>query len=91
MSKSNTKSDPTSKDYAEKVRNKANENTPFDPHSPYSTSKTAAVMFGKTYYEAYGVPVINVSCGNAIGPNQFPEKLVPLTIDRLVNKQPKGC
>lgn len=65
-----------------------NEKTPLDPHSPYSTSKTAAVMFGKTYYEAYGVPVINVSCGNAIGPNQFPEKLVPLTIDRLVSKQP---
>ena len=64
-----------------------NENTPLDPHSPYSTSKTAAVMFGKTYYEAYGVPVINVSCGNAIGPNQFPEKLVPLTIDRLINEQ----
>ena len=65
-----------------------NENSPLDPHSPYSTSKTAAVMFGKTYYEAYGVPVINVSCGNAIGPNQFPEKLVPLTIDRLINNQP---
>ena len=65
-----------------------NEKTPLDPHSPYSTSKTAAVMFGKTYYEAYGVPVINVSCGNAIGPNQFPEKLVPLTIDRLINNQP---
>ena len=65
-----------------------NENTPLDPHSPYSTSKTAAIMFGKTYYEAYGIPVINVSCGNAIGPNQFPEKLVPLTIDRLINNQP---
>ncbi len=65
-----------------------NEKTPLDPHSPYSTSKTAAVMFGKTYYEAYDVPVINVSCGNAIGPYQFPEKLVPLTIDRLINGQP---
>lgn len=64
-----------------------NENTPLDPHSPYSTSKTAAVMFGKTYYEAYGLPVINISCGNAIGPNQFPEKLVPLTIDRIINRE----
>lgn len=62
-----------------------NESTPFDPHSPYSTSKTAAVMFGKTYYEAYELPVINLACGNAIGPNQFPEKLVPLVIDRLIN------
>ena len=61
------------------------EKTPLNPHSPYSTSKTAAVMFGKTYYEAYGLPVINLACGNAIGPNQFPEKLVPLVIDRLIN------
>ena len=63
------------------------ENTPFDPHSPYSTSKTAAAMFGKTYFEAYGLPVINLACGNAIGPKQFPEKLVPLTIDRIVNRE----
>lgn len=64
-----------------------NENTPLDPHSPYSTSKTAQVMFAKTYYEAYGVPTISLACGNAIGPNQFPEKLVPLVIDRIINKQ----
>ena len=62
-----------------------NELTPLDPHSPYSTSKTAQYLFGKTYFEAYGLPVISLSCGNAIGPNQFPEKLVPLVIDRLVN------
>ena len=64
-----------------------NEKTPLDPHSPYSTSKTAASLFGKTYYEAYGLPVINLACGNAIGPNQFPEKLVPLTIDRILTGQ----
>lgn len=64
-----------------------NENTPLNPHSPYSTSKTAQVMFGKTYYEAYGVQVVSLACGNAIGPNQFPEKLVPLTIDRLLNEK----
>ena len=62
-----------------------NERTPLDPHSPYSTSKTAQYLFGKTYYEAYGLPVVSLSCGNAIGPNQFPEKLVPLAIDRLIN------
>lgn len=64
-----------------------NENTPLDPHSPYSTSKTAQYLFGKTYYETYGVPVISLACGNAIGGYQFPEKLVPLTIDRLLNGQ----
>lgn len=63
------------------------EDTPFNPHSPYSASKTAAVQFGLTYRTAYKLPIINVACGNAIGPNQFPEKLVPLTIDRLVNKK----
>ena len=65
-----------------------NENTPFDPHSPYSASKTAAVIMAKSYYEAFGLPVINIACGNAIGPNQFPEKLVPLVIDRLINNEP---
>lgn len=64
-----------------------NETTPLNPHSPYSVSKTAQVMFAKTYFEAYGLPTINMACGNAIGPNQFPEKLVPLTIDRLIHKQ----
>lgn len=64
-----------------------NEKTPLDPHSPYSTSKTGQYLYGKTYYEAYGIPVISLACGNAIGPNQFPEKLVPLTIDRLINRQ----
>ena len=64
-----------------------NEATPLNPHSPYSASKTAQVMFAKTYYEAFGLPTINMACGNAIGPYQFPEKLVPLTIDRLIHKQ----
>jgi dTDP-glucose 4,6-dehydratase len=64
-----------------------NEHTPLDPHSPYATSKTGQYLYGKTYYEAYGVPVISLACGNAIGPNQFPEKLVPLTIDRIINRQ----
>mgnify|MGYP003312585465 CR=1 FL=1 len=64
-----------------------NENTPLAPRSPYATSKAAQTMFGYTYFNAYGVPVINTSCGNIIGPYQFPEKLVPLTIDRLIHKE----
>lgn len=62
-----------------------NENTPLAPRSPYATSKATQTMFGYTYFNAYGVPVINTSCGNIIGPYQFPEKLVPLTIDRLIH------
>lgn len=63
------------------------ENTPIDPHSPYSTSKAAQYLFGKTYFESYGLPIISLCCGNAIGGYQYLEKLVPLTIDRLINKQ----
>lgn len=62
-----------------------NESTPLSPRSPYATSKAAQTMFGYTYFNAYGVPVINTSCGNIIGPYQFPEKLVPLTIDSLIH------
>ena len=64
-----------------------NETTPLNPHSPYSVSKTAQVMFAKTYFEAYGFPTISMACGNAIGPYQLTEKIVPLTIDRLIHKQ----
>lgn len=61
------------------------EYTPLNPHSPYSTSKTAQYLFGKTYFESYGMPIVSLSCGNAIGPNQYPEKLVPVTIRKLMN------
>lgn len=64
------------------------ESTPFDPRSPYSTSKCCAVMFGTTYFNTYGVPVVNMASTNAIGEYQFPEKLVPLTIEKLQTKQP---
>jgi dTDP-glucose 4,6-dehydratase len=64
-----------------------NESSPLDPHSPYSASKTCQYLIGKVYYETYGLPIVSLTCGNAIGGNQYPEKLVPLTIDRLINKQ----
>ena len=63
------------------------ENSPINPHSPYSASKASAVLMGKTYYDAYGLPVVTLCSSNAIGPNQYPEKLVPLTIDRLIHRQ----
>ena len=64
-----------------------NENSSINPHSPYSASKSCQYLIGKVYYETYGLPIIHLACGNAIGPNQYPEKLVPLTIDKLINKQ----
>jgi dTDP-glucose 4,6-dehydratase len=58
------------------------------PNSPYSASKASADLFARAYNKTYGLPVIISHMCNAIGPNQFPEKLVPATIDRILNDEP---
>lgn len=58
------------------------------PNSPYSASKASADLFARAYHKTYGLPVIISHMCNAIGPNQFPEKLVPATIDRILNDEP---
>ena len=63
--------------------NKFREDTPYDPHSPYSASKAASDHFVKAYYDTYGLDVTISNCSNNYGPNQFPEKLIPLVINRL--------
>ena len=63
--------------------NKFREDTPYDPHSPYSASKAASDHFVKAYHDTYGLDVIISNCSNNYGPNQFPEKLSPLVINRL--------
>lgn len=60
------------------------EESPINPHSPYSASKAAQYLLGKAYYDAYKLPVISVACGNAIGEGQYPEKLVPLTLKNII-------
>lgn len=60
------------------------ETTPFDPSSPYSSSKAAADQFGRAYYRTYGLPVITVRCTNNYGPRQYPEKLLPLMLTRAL-------
>jgi len=60
------------------------ETTPLDPHSPYSASKTSADLFVKTYFETYKMPVTISRCSNNYGPYQFPEKLVPLIINNII-------
>jgi len=57
-----------------------NENTPLDPHSPYSSSKAGADLIVKAYWNTYGMPVNITRCTNNYGPFQFPEKLIPLII-----------
>lgn len=61
------------------------ENTPLNPHSPYSASKASADMFVKAYHDTFGMPVNITRCSNNYGPYQFPEKLIPLMINNCLN------
>lgn len=61
------------------------ENTPLDPHSPYSASKASADMIVKAYHDTYGMPVNITRCSNNFGPYQFPEKLIPLLINNALH------
>ena len=61
------------------------EDTPLDPHSPYSASKAAADLLVKAYYETYRFPVNITRCSNNYGAYQFPEKLIPLMICNALN------
>ena len=60
------------------------ENTPLCPHSPYSSSKTSADMIVKAYHDTYHMPVSITRCSNNYGPYQFPEKLIPLIINNIL-------
>lgn len=61
------------------------EDTPLNPHSPYSSSKAAADLFVKAYGDTYGLPVYITRCSNNYGPFQFPEKLIPLMINNALH------
>ncbi len=63
------------------------EETPIAPNSPYSASKAGADMLVRAYYETYGLPVLITRCSNNYGPYQFPEKLIPFFIKKLLNGQ----
>lgn len=63
------------------------EETPIQPNSPYSASKAASDLLVRAYHETYGMPVNITRCSNNYGPYHFPEKLIPLTISRVVNNQ----
>lgn len=64
------------------------ETTPYDPQSPYSASKASSDHFVRAYQNTYGIPVVISNCSNNYGPNQFPEKLIPLFINNILNKKP---
>lgn len=56
------------------------ESTPYDPHSPYSASKSASDHLARAWKSTYGLPVLVTNCSNNYGPYQFPEKLIPVVI-----------
>jgi dTDP-glucose 4,6-dehydratase len=64
------------------------ETTSYDPHSPYSASKAASDHFVRAYADTYDLPVVVTNCSNNYGPNHFPEKLIPLFINNIINKKP---
>lgn len=64
------------------------ENTPYDPHSPYSASKAASDHLAKAWFHTYGLPVMVTNCSNNYGPYQFPEKLIPVVIVRALQRLP---
>ncbi|MEI6595489.1 MAG: dTDP-glucose 4,6-dehydratase [Bacteroidota bacterium] len=63
------------------------ENTPYDPQSPYSASKASSDHFVRAYHNTYKLPIVISNCSNNYGPNQFPEKLIPLFINNIRNNK----
>lgn len=64
------------------------ETTAYDPRSPYSASKAASDHLVRAYYHTYHLPVVISNCSNNYGPNQFPEKLIPLVINNIQHNKP---
>jgi dTDP-glucose 4,6-dehydratase len=64
------------------------ETTSYDPNSPYSASKASSDHFVRAYGETYGFPFVITNCSNNYGPNHFPEKLIPLFINNIINNKP---
>lgn len=64
------------------------EETPYDPRSPYSASKASSDHFVRAFHHTYKLPVVISNCSNNYGPFHFPEKLIPLCINNILNKKP---
>ncbi|MBW8310944.1 MAG: dTDP-glucose 4,6-dehydratase [Rhizobium sp.] len=67
---------------------KFTETTPYAPNSPYSASKAASDHLVRAYHHTYGLPVLTTNCSNNYGPFQFPEKLIPLVIQKALAGEP---
>ncbi|WP_224488199.1 dTDP-glucose 4,6-dehydratase [Robertkochia flava] len=63
------------------------EKTPYSPNSPYSASKASSDHFVRAYGETYGLPYVISNCSNNYGPNHFPEKLIPLFLNNIIENK----
>ena len=67
---------------------KFTETTSYSPNSPYSASKASSDHFVRAYHETYGIQIRISNCSNNYGSHHFPEKLIPLMINNILNKKP---
>ncbi len=67
---------------------KFTQDSPYDPHSPYSASKASSDHFVRAYHDTYGMDTLISNCSNNYGPFHFPEKLIPLAIHNIKNNKP---
>ena len=75
--------------YGDIIKNKNSKETdPYNPSSPYSASKASSDLLIKSYVRTYKIPSIITNCCNNYGPNQYPEKLIPTIIYKIINKKP---
>ncbi len=75
--------------YGDIIKNKSSkESDPYNPSSPYSASKASSDLLIKSYVRTYKIPAIITNCCNNYGPNQYPEKLIPTIIYKIINKKP---
>ena len=64
------------------------EESPYQPNSPYSASKAASDHLVRAFHHTYGLPTLTTNCSNNYGPYQFPEKLIPLMIQKALDGEP---
>ena len=74
--------------YGDLIKGRANEKFPYNPSSPYSSSKASADHLIQAYIRTYKIHAVISNCCNNYGPNQFPEKLIPKLIFNIINKKP---
>ena len=74
--------------YGDVIKGRSKENYPYNPSSPYSSSKASADHLIKSYVRTYNINAVISNCCNNYGPNQFPEKLIPKLVFNILNNRP---